>query len=118
MLLNFLAKRSLMFLSGLFFKKKTVNISNFVFFLQNIEKLRNTVTRLADALGTQQVVGRKQTIIDASDIKIGVQKVSSPTDLANVSISTSPDDPDGSKVEMPSNFLNASGYGEMTVLVS
>ena len=76
------------------------------------------MTRLADAVGAQQVVGRKQTIIDAPEIKIGVQKVSSPKDLANMSISTSPDDPDGSKVEMPSSFLNASKYGDITVAVS
>ena len=57
-------------------------------------------------------------MIGAAKVKIGVQKVSSSNDLANISISTTPDDPEGSKVEMPSNFLNASKYGDITVTVS
>ena len=86
--------------------------------ITNIKKLRNSMNELAKTLGTFQVIGKRQTIVHTKDVQMSVQKVSSPSELANLSISTAPHDTEGSRVEMPMTFLNGSGLGAITVTVS
>ncbi|XP_066910530.1 polycystin family receptor for egg jelly-like isoform X2 [Clytia hemisphaerica] len=82
---------------------------------KNVQNLRETVRRLADAVGQQQVIGRKQTTIAGNNVRIGIKTMSSADDFANQQLSTDPDNPFATGVKMPPSFLNGSEFGGITV---